>query len=59
MEERLTRLRKHYENHGMRRFCEGVMLCHENSHPHVLLLQIANSFHKLCVSAALMRMEAH
>ncbi|KAE9983621.1 hypothetical protein BLS_003991 [Venturia inaequalis] len=47
VEERLTRLRKHYENHGMRRFCEGVMLCHENSHPHVLLLQIANSFHKL------------
>lgn len=50
VEERLNRLKKHYEDYGMRRFCEGVMLCHENSHPHVLLLQIANSFHKLYVS---------
>lgn len=23
------------------------MLCHEHNHPHVMLLQIANSFHKL------------
>jgi cleavage and polyadenylation specificity factor subunit 5 len=49
VEERLNRLKNHYEEHGMRRFCEGVMLCHENNHPHVMLLQIANSFHKLCV----------
>ncbi|KAF2403123.1 cleavage and polyadenylation specific factor 5 [Trichodelitschia bisporula] len=47
VEERLLRLKNHYEQHGMRRFCEGVMLCHEHNHPHVMLLQIANSFHKL------------
>ena len=31
----------------MRRFAEAVMLCHEHNHPHVMLLQIANSFYKL------------
>lgn len=33
----------------MRRFAEAVMLCHEHNHPHVMLLQIANSFYKLYV----------
>jgi cleavage and polyadenylation specificity factor subunit 5 len=47
VEERLARLKRHYADHGMRRFCEGVMLCHEHNHPMVMLLQIANSFHKL------------
>lgn len=49
VEERLNRLKRHYEEHGMRRFAEFVMLCHEHNHPHVMLLQIANSFHKLQV----------
>lgn len=47
VEERLNRLKGHYEQYGMRRYAEVVMLCHENNHPHVLLFQIANSFYKL------------
>jgi len=44
---RLKRLEEHYEAHGMRRTCEGVLVCHEHNHPHVLMLQIANAFFKL------------
>ncbi|KAJ5382005.1 Cleavage and polyadenylation specificity factor subunit 5 [Penicillium cataractarum] len=44
---RLKRLEEHYELHGMRRTCEGVLVCHEHNHPHVLMLQIANAFFKL------------
>ena len=44
---RLQRLEQHYEGHGMRRTCEGIMVCHEHNHPHVLMLQIANAFFKL------------
>lgn len=44
---RLKRLEEHYEQHGMRRTCEGVLVCHEHNHPHVLMLQIANAFFKL------------
>jgi hypothetical protein len=47
---RLHRLQEHYEVHGMRRTCEGVLVCHEHSHPHILMLQIANAFFKLYVS---------
>ncbi|KAG8628352.1 hypothetical protein KVT40_004225 [Elsinoe batatas] len=44
---RLKRLEEHYEQHGMRRTCEGILICHEHNHPHVLMLQIANAFFKL------------
>ena len=44
---RLKRLEEHYGSHGMRRTCEGVLVCHEHNHPHVLMLQIANAFFKL------------
>ncbi|KAF1346028.1 nucleotide hydrolase-domain-containing protein [Delphinella strobiligena] len=44
---RLTRLEKHYAEYGMRRTCEGILVCHEHNHPHVLMLQIANAFFKL------------
>jgi len=44
---RLKRLEEHYEQHGMRRTCEGVLVCHEHNHPHILMLQIANAFFKL------------
>lgn len=47
---RLKRLEEHYEQHGMRRTCEGILVCHEHNHPHILMLQIANAFFKLCVS---------
>ena len=46
---RLHRLQEHYEQYGMRRTCEGILVCHEHSHPHILMLQIANAFFKLCV----------
>jgi hypothetical protein len=44
---RLKRLEEHYDKHGMRRTCEGILVCHEHNHPHVLMLQIANAFFKL------------
>jgi cleavage and polyadenylation specificity factor subunit 5 len=44
---RLKRLEEHYVNHGMRRTCEGILVCHEHNHPHILMLQIANAFFKL------------
>ena len=46
---RLKRLEEHYEKHGMRRTCEGILVCHEHNHPHILMLQIANAFFKLYV----------
>lgn len=46
---RLKRLEEHYGLHGMRRTCEGILVCHEHNHPHVLMLQIANAFFKLYV----------
>jgi len=50
---RLHRLQEHYEQHGMRRTCEGVLVCHEHSHPHILMLQIANAFFKLYLPLSL------
>ncbi|GAA6058697.1 hypothetical protein JCM10212_003385 [Sporobolomyces blumeae] len=44
---RLQRLEEDYEQYGMRRTVEGLMIVHEHGHPHVLLLQVANSFFKL------------
>ncbi|PUU79503.1 nucleotide hydrolase-domain-containing protein [Tuber borchii] len=44
---RLQRLQEHYEQYGMRRTCEGILVCHEHCHPHILMLQIANAFFKL------------
>ena len=29
-------------------------MCHEHNHPHVLMLQIANAFFKLCVDQPLL-----
>lgn len=50
VKDRLKRLEEHYEQHGMRRTCEAVLVCHEHNHPHVLMLQIANAFFKLYVN---------
>lgn len=44
---RLNRLQNEYEIEGIRRTVEGVLVVHEHNHPHVLLLQIANTFFKL------------
>jgi len=44
---RLARMAEAYSREGMRRVVEGVLLVHNHGHPHVLLLQIGNSFFKL------------
>ncbi|KAL2918038.1 hypothetical protein HK105_202452 [Polyrhizophydium stewartii] len=46
---RLVRLQSEYETQGMRTTVEGVLVVHEHGHPHILMLQIANSFYKLWV----------
>ncbi|GAA5834334.1 hypothetical protein JCM9279_004287 [Rhodotorula babjevae] len=44
---RLQRLEHDYEQFGMRRTVEGIMLVHEHGHPHVLLIQVGSAFFKL------------
>eukprot|EP00027_Filamoeba_sp_ATCC50430_P009061 CAMPEP_0168558484 /NCGR_PEP_ID=MMETSP0413-20121227/9999_1 /TAXON_ID=136452 /ORGANISM="Filamoeba nolandi, Strain NC-AS-23-1" /LENGTH=177 /DNA_ID=CAMNT_0008589617 /DNA_START=143 /DNA_END=673 /DNA_ORIENTATION=+ len=44
---RLARMRYKYEREGLRRTVEGILLVHQHKHPHVLLLQIGNTFFKL------------
>ncbi|KZO97392.1 cleavage and polyadenylation specific factor 5 [Calocera viscosa TUFC12733] len=44
---RLQRLQNNYEDYGMRRTVEGVLVVHDHGHPHILMLQIANAFFKL------------
>ena len=55
---RLQRLQEHYEQYGMRRTCEGILVCHEHCHPHILMLQIANAFFKLYVYVLLVPVTA-
>ena len=45
VKDRLRRLEEYYDNHGMRRTGEGILVCHEHNHPHILMLQIAKAFH--------------
>lgn len=44
---RLERMERNYVHQGMRRSVEGVLLVHNNNHPHILLLQIGTTFFKL------------
>ncbi|KAI9145541.1 Cleavage/polyadenylation specificity factor subunit 5 [Paraphysoderma sedebokerense] len=44
---RLERLERDYEKQGMRRSVEAILIVHEHNHPHILMLQIANTFFKL------------
>lgn len=44
---RLQRMKDTYEREGLRRSVDGILLVHQNNHPHVLLLQIGNTFFKL------------
>ncbi|OZJ03303.1 hypothetical protein BZG36_02286 [Bifiguratus adelaidae] len=44
---RLKRLENDYNDHGMRKTVEAVLVVHDHGHPHVLMLQIANAFFKL------------
>ncbi|MCO5549027.1 hypothetical protein L7F22_002493 [Adiantum nelumboides] len=38
---RLQRLQNNYEDYGIRRTVEGVLVVHDHGHPHVLMIQIA------------------
>ena len=51
MSARLQRLQNNYEDFGMRRTVEGILVVHDHGHPHILMLQIANAFFKLYVSS--------
>ena len=44
---RMQRLKDEFEVIGMRKTVEGVLLVHQHNHPHILTLQIGNSFFKL------------
>ncbi|ORZ29616.1 Cleavage/polyadenylation specificity factor subunit 5 [Catenaria anguillulae PL171] len=44
---RLERLQRQFDAQGMRTTVEAVIVVHAHNHPHVLLIQIANSFFKL------------
>lgn len=45
--DRLARMKFKYEREGLRRSVEALLLVQEHNHPHVLLLQIGNTFFKL------------
>eukprot|EP00252_Welwitschia_mirabilis_P013192 TRINITY_DN29110_c0_g1_i1.p1 TRINITY_DN29110_c0_g1~~TRINITY_DN29110_c0_g1_i1.p1 ORF type:complete len:202 (+),score=29.64 TRINITY_DN29110_c0_g1_i1:535-1140(+) len=45
--DRLARLKQNYMKEGMRTTVEGILLVQEHNHPHILLLQIGNTFFKL------------
>ncbi|MFH4974170.1 hypothetical protein AB6A40_000879 [Gnathostoma spinigerum] len=47
VQARFQRMREEYETIGMRRSVDAVLLVHEHALPHVLLLQIGQSFFKL------------
>ncbi|KAL1816429.1 hypothetical protein DCAR_0520823 [Daucus carota subsp. sativus] len=45
--DRLTRMKTNYMKQGMRTTVEGILLVKEHNHPHLLLLQMRNTFYKL------------
>jgi cleavage and polyadenylation specificity factor subunit 5 len=46
---RLMRMKERFDEEGMRTSVDAVLLVHEHNHPHILLLQIGNTFFKLYV----------
>jgi cleavage and polyadenylation specificity factor subunit 5 len=44
---RMLRMKEQYEKEGLRRSVDGIFVVHHHNHPHVLLLQIGNSFFKM------------
>ncbi|KAG6830406.1 hypothetical protein H0H92_000902 [Tricholoma furcatifolium] len=42
-----VRLQNNYEDFGMCRTVEGILVVHEHGHQHIFMLQIANTFFKL------------
>lgn len=47
VKDRLKRFERMYNEEGIRRTVDGILLVHQHGHPHVLLLQIGNTFFKL------------
>lgn len=47
VQARFQRLREDFQEKGMRRTVEGVLIVHEHNLPHILLLQLGTSFFKL------------
>ncbi|KAG2449339.1 hypothetical protein HYH02_005494 [Chlamydomonas schloesseri] len=47
VQDRLARLRNSYEQHGMRRSVEAILVVQEHNTPHVLLLQLGLNHFKL------------
>lgn len=47
VQARFDRMREEFSKTGMRRTVEGVLIVHEHGLPHVLLLQVGQSFFKL------------
>eukprot|EP00850_Spirogloea_muscicola_P003359 SM000013S26528 [mRNA] locus=s13:793102:795148:- [translate_table: standard] len=45
--DRLARMKQTYAKEGMRTTVDGILLVQEHNHPHILLLQIGNTFFKL------------
>ncbi|WMV07493.1 hypothetical protein MTR67_000878 [Solanum verrucosum] len=45
--DRLARMKVNYMKEGVRTSVEGILLVQEHNHPHILLLQIGNTFCKL------------
>ncbi|CAI0403396.1 unnamed protein product [Linum tenue] len=45
--DRLARMKVNYMKEGMRTSVEAILLVHEHNHPHILLLQIGNTFCRL------------
>jgi len=48
--KRIARMREEFAKWGMRRSVEGVLIVHEHSLPHLLLLQLGANFFKLYVA---------
>lgn len=47
VQERFQRMKDEFQVHGMRRSVEAVLLVHQHNLPHVLLLQVGQTFYKL------------
>jgi len=45
----LVHLLQNYNEHGIRRTVDAVLLVHNHGHPHILLLQVGQNYFKLCV----------
>ena len=47
VKDRMERMAQLYKKTGMRRVVEGLLIAHHKAHPHILMLQIGNTYFKL------------